>query len=175
MTTPAARLLHLIHQISSEPWPLTTDERTRWADRVGLPISGTPVGDGEQDDDPMFAAPSHGGRAYWNLNPAGGPVHLSLIVATLNPTEFDNLRADAETLRADLDHAWQRIDDDAEGASWRAEWHAGTGYVQRTVNLTAYIGQTITLTFLSDEDGSIVTSFWLDDVSLTVRLPLIFS
>lgn len=130
MTTPAARLLYLIHQISSEPWPLTTDERTRWADRVGLPISGTPVGDGEQDDDPMFAAPSHGGRAYWNLNPAGGPVHLSLIVATLNPTEFDNLRADAETLRADLDHAWQRIDDDAEGASWRAEWHAGTTDVE---------------------------------------------
>ena len=44
---------------------------------------------------------------------------------------------------------------------------SGTVYVQRTLDLSAYAGQTITLTFLSDEDSSLQTSFWLDDVSLT--------
>ena len=43
---------------------------------------------------------------------------------------------------------------------------SGTVYVQRTLDLSAYAGQTITLTFLSDEDSSLQTSFWLDDVSL---------
>ena len=45
--------------------------------------------------------------------------------------------------------------------------NAGATYVQRTVDLSAYAGQTVTLTFLSDEDGSLQTSFWLDDVALT--------
>ena len=44
---------------------------------------------------------------------------------------------------------------------------AGASYVQRTVDLSAYAGQTITLTFLSDEDSGLQTSFWLDDVALT--------
>ena len=49
---------------------------------------------------------------------------------------------------------------------------ASGGYVQRTADLSAYAGQTVTLRFLSDEDGSIVTSFWLDDVSLaTAAVP----
>ena len=34
------------------------------------------------------------------------------------------------------------------------------------MDLSAYAGQTITLRFLSDDDGSLQTSFWLDDVSL---------
>ena len=44
---------------------------------------------------------------------------------------------------------------------------AGAAYVLRTVDLSAYSGQTITLTFESDEDTNLQTSFWLDDVSLT--------
>lgn len=130
MTTPAARLLHLIHQVSREPWPVTTDERTRWAHRVGLPTSGTPVGDREQDHDRTFAAPSHGGRAYWDLDPAGGLAHVSLIFATVDPAEFDSLRADADVLRAGLDAAWERVDGDVKDASWRAGWHAGTTDVE---------------------------------------------
>ena len=42
----------------------------------------------------------------------------------------------------------------------------GTSYVQRTLDLSAYAGQTITLKFLSQEDYSLQTSFWLDDVAL---------
>jgi hypothetical protein len=42
------------------------------------------------------------------------------------------------------------------------------GYTQRTFNLGAYIGQTITLKFTGTEDYTMQTSFVLDDTSLTV-------
>lgn len=130
MTTRAARLLDLIHEISSEPWPATTAERTRWAKQVGLPTAGTPVSDDGQSDDSAFTAGSHGGRVYWDLSSTGSLVHVSLLIATPDPAEFDNLRADAETLRNRLDHAWERVDEDVKGADWRAEWHAGTTDVE---------------------------------------------
>ena len=43
---------------------------------------------------------------------------------------------------------------------------SGLDYVQRTVNLSSYAGQTVTLTFQSVEDFSLQTSFWLDDVAI---------
>ncbi|WNI19855.1 putative Ig domain-containing protein [Streptomyces sp. ITFR-21] len=43
----------------------------------------------------------------------------------------------------------------------------GTGYVQRTVSLTPYVGQTVTLKFTGTEDSSLQTSFLLDDTSVT--------
>ncbi|MEW2076149.1 M28 family peptidase [Streptomyces sp. NPDC013433] len=43
---------------------------------------------------------------------------------------------------------------------------AGSGYVQRSVDLSAYAGQTVTLTFTGSEDSSLQTSFILDDVTL---------
>jgi len=49
---------------------------------------------------------------------------------------------------------------------------AGLSYVQRTVDLSAYAGQTVTLRFLADEDSSLQTSFWLDDVSLDTSTPV---
>ncbi|MFI0897962.1 M4 family metallopeptidase [Streptomyces sp. NPDC020983] len=42
----------------------------------------------------------------------------------------------------------------------------GTGYVQRTVSLTPYIGSTITLKFTGTEDSSYATSFLLDDTAV---------
>ena len=45
--------------------------------------------------------------------------------------------------------------------------NVGGSYVLRTLDLSAYAGQTVSLRFLSDEDGSVITTFWLDDVSLT--------
>jgi subtilisin family serine protease len=42
------------------------------------------------------------------------------------------------------------------------------GYQQRTFNLAAFAGQTITLRFLGTEDFSLQTSFVVDDTSLTV-------
>ncbi|GAA2775121.1 M4 family metallopeptidase [Kitasatospora cinereorecta] len=44
---------------------------------------------------------------------------------------------------------------------------AAAGYTQRTLDLSPYIGQTVTLTFTGTEDYSRQTSFVLDDVTLT--------
>ena len=43
----------------------------------------------------------------------------------------------------------------------------GTGYVARSVNLSAYVGKTVTVKFLGVEDSSAATSFLVDDTSLT--------
>ncbi|MBG6141755.1 M4 family metallopeptidase [Longispora fulva] len=45
--------------------------------------------------------------------------------------------------------------------------NASAGYVQKSVNLAAYRGQTITLKFLGAEDAYLQTTFLVDDVSLT--------
>ncbi len=45
----------------------------------------------------------------------------------------------------------------------------GTGYVARTVNLSSFVGKTVSLKFLGVEDSSAATSFLVDDVSLTTQ------
>ncbi|MEU1708933.1 M28 family peptidase [Streptomyces sp. NPDC005706] len=45
--------------------------------------------------------------------------------------------------------------------------NAATGYTERTLDLSQYIGQQITLTFTGSEDSSLQTSFVVDDVTLT--------
>jgi serine protease len=42
----------------------------------------------------------------------------------------------------------------------------GTGYVQRSVNLSAYAGQSVTLKWTGTEDSSLQTSFFIDDTAL---------
>ncbi|WP_329173408.1 putative Ig domain-containing protein [Streptomyces sp. NBC_01477] len=44
----------------------------------------------------------------------------------------------------------------------------GTGYVQRSVSLAPYIGQTVTLKFTGTEDSSLATSFLIDDTAVNV-------
>ena len=44
----------------------------------------------------------------------------------------------------------------------------GTGYVQRSVNLSAFAGQSVTLKWTGTEDSSIVTSFFIDDTALNL-------
>ncbi|WP_308012136.1 putative Ig domain-containing protein [Actinacidiphila acidipaludis] len=43
-----------------------------------------------------------------------------------------------------------------------------TGYAQKTVNLSSYIGQTVTLKFTGAEDSSLQTSFVIDDTAVNV-------
>jgi Zn-dependent metalloprotease len=45
--------------------------------------------------------------------------------------------------------------------------NASSGYVQKTVDLSAYAGKTITLKFTGTEDSSAATNFLVDDTSLT--------
>jgi subtilase family serine protease len=47
--------------------------------------------------------------------------------------------------------------------------NAATGYTVHTANLSAYIGQTVTIKFTGKEDSSLQTSFVLDDITLTVQ------
>jgi hypothetical protein len=42
-----------------------------------------------------------------------------------------------------------------------------TSYVQKTLNLSAYKGKTVTVRFVGQEDSSAQTSFVIDDTSLT--------
>jgi len=43
----------------------------------------------------------------------------------------------------------------------------GTVYVQKTLNLSAYVGKTVTLKVVGVEDSSLATSFYVDDFSVT--------
>ncbi|MFC1432516.1 putative Ig domain-containing protein [Streptacidiphilus sp. N1-3] len=43
-----------------------------------------------------------------------------------------------------------------------------TGYTLRTVNLSSYVGKTVTLTFTGTEDSSLQTSFVIDDTAVNV-------
>jgi hypothetical protein len=44
-----------------------------------------------------------------------------------------------------------------------------TGYVQKSLDLSAYKGKTVRVRFYSVEDGSLQTSFVVDDVSVKVQ------
>ncbi|MEV5842284.1 putative Ig domain-containing protein [Streptomyces sp. NPDC051985] len=44
----------------------------------------------------------------------------------------------------------------------------GTGYVERTVDLSAYAGKTVTLTWTGKENSSLATSFFVDDADLNL-------
>ena len=44
--------------------------------------------------------------------------------------------------------------------------HASSGYVQRSVSLSQFAGQTVTLRLVASEDVTLATSFLVDDVSL---------
>jgi len=46
--------------------------------------------------------------------------------------------------------------------------NAASGYVQKTFDLSAYAGQTVTLKFTGTEDSSLATSFVIDDTALNV-------
>ena len=47
--------------------------------------------------------------------------------------------------------------------------NAASGYSLHTLNMNAYIGQTVQIRFYGHEDSSLATSFVIDDVTLTVQ------
>jgi hypothetical protein len=44
----------------------------------------------------------------------------------------------------------------------------GTGYTQRTFDVSSFAGQTVTLKFTGTEDSSLQTSFVIDDTAVTL-------
>ncbi len=61
---------------------------------------------------------------------------------------------------------WIRIDT-SETTSSNSNLNANSTYVQKSFNVTAYKGKTISVKFLMNEDSSLQTSFVVDDTSLT--------
>jgi PKD repeat protein len=47
--------------------------------------------------------------------------------------------------------------------------NAASGYALKSLNMSAYIGKTVTIKFVGSEDASLATSFVLDDITLTVQ------
>jgi hypothetical protein len=43
-----------------------------------------------------------------------------------------------------------------------------SGYVQKSLDLSAYAGQTVTIKWTGSEDVSLATNFWIDDTALTL-------
>ncbi|MEC3997963.1 putative Ig domain-containing protein [Actinacidiphila sp. DG2A-62] len=46
--------------------------------------------------------------------------------------------------------------------------NSSSGYVQKSINLSSYAGQTVTLKFTGTEDSSLATSFLIDDTAVNV-------
>ncbi|HEY1489226.1 MAG TPA: putative Ig domain-containing protein, partial [Micromonosporaceae bacterium] len=67
-------------------------------------------------------------------------------------------------------HAYDKLTLTANGTTVQSfsNVNKGSGYVQRTVNLSAYAGQTVTLKWTGTEDSSLQTSFLIDDTALTL-------
>ncbi len=47
--------------------------------------------------------------------------------------------------------------------------NAASGYSLHSLNMNAWIGQTVQIRFIGTEDSSLETSFVIDDVTLTVQ------
>ncbi|MFF0295504.1 protease pro-enzyme activation domain-containing protein [Kitasatospora sp. NPDC004614] len=66
--------------------------------------------------------------------------------------------------------AYDKLTLSANGASVAtySNLDKNTGYVQKTVDLSSYAGQTVTLKFTGVEDASLQTSFVIDDTALNI-------
>ncbi|MBW1602514.1 M20/M25/M40 family metallo-hydrolase [Streptomyces sp. JJ66] len=61
-----------------------------------------------------------------------------------------------------------RVQADGRTLATFSNTDAGTGYVERTLDLSRYTGQQVTLTFTATEDGSLQTSFLIDDAAVRI-------
>ncbi|MFD9686402.1 putative Ig domain-containing protein [Kitasatospora sp. NPDC059088] len=86
--------------------------------------------------------------------PAGCKATLSFWLhvdtAETGTTAYDKLTVQANSTTL---HTYSNVD-------------AGTGYVQRTFDLSSFAGQSVTLKFTGTEDSSLQTSFVIDDAAL---------
>ncbi|GAA2287355.1 M28 family peptidase [Streptomyces atrovirens] len=118
---------------------------------------------------------------------SGGSAHtgtrfawLSGYGSTRTESISQSVTVPAGCTRAALDY-WLHIDTDESGSTpydrftvkaggttlaTLSNADAGSGYVRRSVDLSAYAGRTVTLTFTGSEDSSLQTSFVVDDVTL---------
>lgn len=119
------------------------------------------------------AQPAHGGTMLARLDGTGG---------THTDTLSQSLTLPAGCASATLSW-WQHIDTKETTTSTKydklvvqagsdtlasySNLDKNTGYAQRTVDVSRYLGQTVTLKITGTEDSSLATNFVLDDFSLT--------
>jgi subtilisin family serine protease len=93
--------------------------------------------------------------------PAGCSSYVLSFWLHIDTAEFEGIAFDGIRVQAIVGSTTTNL------ALW-TNLDAAPGYVQRTVNLSQFAGQTITLRFYATEDWSLQTSFVIDDTSLTV-------
>ena len=112
-----------------------------------------------------YLSPHSGSWAAWlggDYNEAS-LIYQQIMVPTTNPNLTYWLWI-ASVDYCGYDVAGVVINEDAVDAYWLCEDENTGGWVQRVVNLSAYAGQSVTLYFLADTDGSLNSSLFIDDV-----------
>ncbi|SIM63745.1 M28 family metallopeptidase [Micromonospora cremea] len=110
--------------------------------------------------------------ALWQLAMGGGTPTNDFSVA-VNPTSRSVARGASTTVTVATAGSAQSVSLSASGAPSGVSVSfspssvtSAAGYAQRTVNVAAYAGLTVTLRFTGTEDSSLQTSFVIDDVTL---------
>ncbi|MER6571317.1 M1 family aminopeptidase [Streptomyces sp. NPDC001093] len=115
---------------------------------------------------------AHGGSSYAWLDGVGSTHTDTLSQSVTIPSGCDaatltfwlHIDTDETTSSVAYDKLTARI-----GSTTLATYSnldENTGYVQKSVDVSAYAGQTVTLSFTGTEDSSLRTSFVLDDIAL---------
>ncbi|MGW7822204.1 M1 family aminopeptidase [Streptomyces puniciscabiei] len=115
---------------------------------------------------------AHGGSSYAWLDGVGSTHTDTLGQSVTVPAGCDaatltfwlHIDTDETTSSVAYDKLTARIGSTTLG-TW-SNLDANTGYVQKSVDVSAYAGQTVTLSFTGTEDESLQTSFVLDDIAL---------
>ncbi|MEU1600829.1 S53 family peptidase [Streptomyces sp. NPDC005708] len=130
---------------------------------------GWTASDGVINTDGTYA---HGGSGYAWLD-GYGTAHTATLAqqvtipakcaATLRyqvrVSSFEHSRGARDTLTVTANgHALQTLSNADQG----------TGYVERSVDLSAYAGKTVTITWTGKENSTLATSFFVDDTALTL-------
>ena len=132
-----------------------------WTATAGVVIAGT------------TAQPTHGGTQLARLG-GKGTTHTDTLSQTLtlpagctSATLSYWLHIDTKETTTSTQYDKLAVQIGTTTLASYSNLNKATGYQQRTVDVSAYSGQTVTLKFTGTEDYSLVTNFVLDDITLT--------
>ena len=134
---------------------------TPWTGSTATIIAGT------------TAQPAHGGTRLARLDGTGGTHTDTLSQSLTLPsgcssatlTFWSHIDTKETTTSTKYDTLAVQIGSDTLASYSNLD--KNTGYAQRTVDVTRYLGQTVTLKLTGKEDSSLATNFALDDFALT--------
>lgn len=115
---------------------------------------------------------AHGGTAYAWLDGTGSSrtdtLSQSVTVPSGCSTATLSYWLHVDTAETTTSTAYDRLTVQLGGSTLAtySNLDKNTGYVQKTVDVSSYAGQTVSLSFTGTEDSSLRTSFVLDDIAL---------